>query len=330
VVGTHDPAHHAHHHDVVVIGERGERRTRWVVALTLVTMVAEIVVGTLSGSMALTADGWHMATHAGALSLALFAYWFARTRSGSREFTFGTGKVYALAGYTSGVALGVVALWMGIEAGWRLYEQPVIDFDDALPVAIIGLAVNLVSAVLLGHGHEEHAHGHHHDDDHGHGHEHHGHDHPHHDQNLRAAYLHVLADALTSVLAIGALLGGRYRGWWWLDPAMGFLGGALIARWAFFLCRDAAHQLIDRMPTNAIAEKIERRLATLDDVRVADLHVWELAPGKRGCIVSLVAAAPKDVGYYRREILAVADLAHLTVEVHGCEDCHDERSPITA
>jgi cation diffusion facilitator family transporter len=321
---THDPAEHAHHHDFAVRVERGERRTRWVVGLTLVTMVGELIAGYLTGSMALTADGWHMATHAGALALALFAYWFARTRSGSRDFTFGTGKVYALAGYTSGVALGVVAVWMGIEAGLRLFNRPEVRFDDALPVAIIGLVVNLICAVLLGgdHGHDHHDHDHH---DRGHDADEHHHDQKLTDHNLRAAYVHVLADALTSVLAIGALLGGKYAGLWWLDPAMGFLAGALIAKWAFGLCRDAARQLLDRMPAGALLDSIEKRLEALDDVRVADLHVWELAPGKRGCIVSLVTAAPRDVDYYRREILSVAALAHLTVEVHVCDRDHAVR-----
>lgn len=312
----HDPSEHAHHHDFAVMVERGERRTRIVVGVTLVTMVGELIAGYLTHSLALTADGWHMATHAGALGLALFAYWFARTRSKSSRFSFGTGKVYALAGYTSGVALGVIALWMGIEAGVRLFDQPNVHFADALPVAVVGLVVNLVCAALLGGGH-----GHTHDhDDHGH----HGHEHGEQltDHNLRAAYFHVLADALTSVLAIGALLGGQYAGLWWLDSSMGFVGGVLIARWAFALCRDAAAQLVDAVPTEALVGQIEAHLAKLDDVHVADLHVWELAPGKRGCIVSLVSARPRDVDFYRKEILGIVALAHLTVEVHGCERGH--------
>ena len=331
----HDPSDHAHHHDFAVMVERGERRTRWVVALTLVTMAAELVTGHVTGSMALTADGWHMATHAGALGLALLAYWFARTRATSSRFTFGTGKVYALAGYTSGVALGVVALWMGMESGQRLFDRPAVQFAEALPVAVIGLVVNLVCAFLLGGGHGHTHPGH----EHGHGHEHeheHEHEHAHAgapgrarrtgaaagevitDHNLRAAYFHVLADALTSVLAIAALLGGEYAGVWWLDPAMGFLGGVLIARWAVGLCRDAGARLVDVVPSTELVERIERRLEGEAGVRVVDLHVWELAPGKRGCIVSLVSAAPRDVGHFREQILAVADLAHLTVEVHGC------------
>ncbi len=363
----HHLSEHAHHEEMAPRGEIGERRTRWVVGLTIVTMVAEIVAGNLTGSMALTADGWHMATHAGALGLALFAYWFARTRAGSRRFSFGTGKVHALAGFSSGVVLAVVALWMGLEAALRLYERPEVRFADALPVAVIGLAVNLVSAWLLAgaHGHEHgvgHGHGvdvggngghrvegvHDHDHDHrsehdhehggggehGHaGHGHAGHDHGpakaakvekagHHDHNLRAAYLHVLADALTSVLAIVALVAGYYTNAWYLDPLMGVVGGVVIARWSIGLCRDTAAQLLDVAPSAEIAERIERRLEADGQARVADLHVWELAPGQRGCIVALVAAEPRAVEHYRRLILAEVALAHLTVEVHRCQRGH--------
>jgi cation diffusion facilitator family transporter len=330
----HDPSEHAHHHDFAVMVERGEKRTRAVVVITVAMMIAELVAGYMTGSLALTADGWHMATHAGALGLALFAYWFARTRSSSSRFTFGTGKVYALAGYTSGVSLGVIALWMGIEAGLRLFDHPSVNFADALPVAIVGLGVNLVCAVLLGSGHghthdHDHGHGHAHDADHGH-HHHHPHDEKLTDHNLRAAYFHVLADALTSVLAIGALIAGEYAGIWWLDPAMGFVGGVLIAKWAVTLCRDAAAQLVDATPTEGIADQISKQLTKLDDVQVADLHVWELAPGKRGCIVSLVSARPRDVDFYRKEILGVVQLAHLTVEIHGCGDCDPARKSISA
>ena len=207
-------------------------------------MLAELAVGFWSGSLALLADGFHMATHAGALGLTAAAYWFARTRAQDEAFTFGTGKVYALAGYTSAVVLAIVALWMGYESVSRLLSPVTIRFDEALPIAVLGLVVNLVSAKLLHHGHDhghEGAHGHDHDHgpghDHAHAHDHdHAHDHGHehakpaaaHDHNLRAAYFHVLADALTSVLAIGALLAGRYLGITFLDPLMGLLGGAVI------------------------------------------------------------------------------------------------------
>jgi cation diffusion facilitator family transporter len=316
-MAVHDPKEHAHHHDFTVGVEKGERRTRWVVALTLVMMAAELVVGALSGSMALLADGAHMATHAGALMLALFAYWYARTRAGNDAFTFGTGKVYALAGFSSGLLLGVVALWMMGESVHRLIDRPAVDFDEALPVAVIGLLVNVATIFMLG--------GAHHDHDHEHEHEH---EHEHHDHNLRAAYLHVIADALTSVLAIVALIAGRQFGWWFLDPAMGIVGGLLIIRWSIGLCRDASRPLLDAVPSRAIADRITQKLEGVDDVRVADLHLWEIGPGRQGCIVSLVTSSPRDTDYYRGVILGEVGLAHLTVEVHRCTDCRlPERYP---
>jgi cation diffusion facilitator family transporter len=310
---AHDPREHAHHHDFSVGVGIAERRTRAVVLLTLAMMVGELIVGSLTGSMALTADGWHMATHAGALGLTLFAYWYARTHARSEAYSFGTGKVYALAGYSSGIVLGVVALWMLGESALRLYERPAVDFADALPVAVLGLVVNVVCMMLLGGGHAHHAH------DGGAG----SHDHHHHgrDQNLRAAYLHVLADALTSVLAIAALLAGRYLGWWFLDPGMGVVGGVLIARWSFGLCRDTSRQLLDAVPSTELARRIALRLEGIDDVRVADLHLWEIAPGRQGCIVSLVSSEPRDTSFYREAILGEVALAHLTVEVHRCARC---------
>jgi cation diffusion facilitator family transporter len=305
---SHDPTEHAHHHDFAHGHGAGERRTRAVVLLTLAMMIAELVVGSLTGSMALMADGWHMATHAGALGLALFAYWYARTRARSGEYTFGTGKVYALAGYTSGIVLGVVSLWMFVESGLRLYQRPPVDFGDALPVAVLGLVVNVASMLLLG---TEHHHGH----EDGHEHEH---GHAHRDHNMRAAYVHVLADAVTSILAIGALIAGRWLGWWFLDPAMGIVGGLLIGKWSLGLCRDASRQLLDAVFSRELARRISDRLETIDDVKVADLHLWEIAPGRQGCIVSLVTGQPRDTVFYRDAILAEVALAHLTVEVHRC------------
>jgi cation diffusion facilitator family transporter len=341
----HAPAEHAHHGDLAVVAARGERRTAWVVVITFATMIAELVAGAITGSLALTADGWHMASHAGAMTLALGAYWFARTRAASRHFTFGTGKVYALAGFTSGVVLVLVAGWMAIEAVLRLRAQSEVAYGDAIPVAIGGLVINLLCAVILGgeHGHDHgagaDAHDHDHDD-HAHG-EHPGHEHGAHDEhehakhehdghgapaatdhNLKAAYLHVVADALTSVLAIAALVAGKYAGLWYLDAAVGLLGGLVIGKWAIGLCRQAALPLLDVMPSTKLADAIERRLEQIDDVRVADLHLWELAPGRRGCIVSLVTAAPREVQYYRDAILAAAPIAHLTVEVHRCSRGH--------
>jgi cation diffusion facilitator family transporter len=295
-----------HSHDHVMVGHH-EKRTRWVVAITAAMMIVELVVGTLTHSMALTADGWHMATHAGALGMSALAYWFARTRSREDAFSFGTGKVYALAGYTSAVVLGIVALLMFGESIRRLLRPEAIQFSQALPVAIIGLLVNLASVKLL--DADDQAHG---DDDH-----HHHHHHHHHDHNLRAAYFHVLADAFTSVLAIAALIGGRYAGWRFLDPLMGIVGGAVILRWSVGLCRGAARQLLDMVSSPALAQTIKKRLE-VGDVRVADLHLWELAPGRRGCIVSLVTEAPEDTTVYKSLLDGIEGIAHLTVEVQRC------------
>ncbi|MCK6529272.1 CDF family Co(II)/Ni(II) efflux transporter DmeF [Myxococcota bacterium] len=310
------------------------------VALTAVVMVAELVVGYRSGSMALTADGWHMGTHAGAIGLAAFSYWFARTRARQRRYAFGTGKVYALAGYTSALLLGAVALEMLVHSGERLLAPQPVRWAEALPVAVLGLVVNWVSAVLLhpggeGHGRgEERGHGHEHGQEHEHEHEHgHGHGHGHgreheqehehgrgafYDHNLGAAYLHVLADALTSVLAIAALVAGRYAGWVALDPLVGIVGGALILRWAYGLARGAARQLLDVVPEPGIEEEIRSRLEAMDDARVADLHLWELGPGRRGVIVTLVTGHPRPAAEYRAAVLEVAAVHHLTVEVHRC------------
>ena len=325
VVAVHDLSEHAHHHDEVVAQTAGERRTRWVVLLTACMMVAELVVGSITHSLALTADGWHMGTHVGALGMALLAYWYARSRAGSDSFSFGTGKVYALAGYTSGIVLAVVAGWMGYEGVQHLMERPEVAFGEALPVACLGLLVNLASVGLLGVGHDHgHGHGHaHHDHDHDHDHDHeHGPGIGHRDHNLRAAYLHVMADAFTSVLAIGALVAGRWAGWWFLDPIAGMVGGVVVLTWSVSLCRAAGRQLLDIVPSQAQERALRTRLEAVDDVRVADLHVWEIGPGRRGCIVSLVTATPRAIDFYRDVILGAVDIAHLTVEVHRCERGH--------
>jgi len=285
-------------------------------------MVVELVIGTLTHSMALTADGWHMATHAGALGMSALAYWFARTRSKAEAFSFGTGKVYALAGYTSAVVLGIVALLMFGESTRRLLNPEAIQFSQALPVAAIGLLVNLLSVKLLD-ADEHHvvkaAHADEADEAHDDGPHDHANDlgHNHHDHNLRAAYMHVLADAFTSVLAISALLGGRYLGWRFLDPMMGIVGGIVILRWSVGLCRGAARQLLDMVPSPALAQAIRRKLEIGDD-RVADLHLWDLAPGRRGCIVSIVSDKPQEIAVYRSRMEDFHDIAHLTIEVQRC------------
>lgn len=356
-MATHDLSAHAHHTDEGEHNRSGERRTLYVVLLTAVMMVGELVVGYLTGSVALKADGWHMGTHVGALGLTLVAYWYARKHAGSDTFSFGTGKVYALAGYTSGIVLVIVALLLAVEGIEKLVEQPPVNYDEALPIAALGLAVNLLSAFLLGTSHHYgHGHGHDHDHGHTHGHDHaHGHAHEHDhghvhevrdaapgrrrkkpeagtlDFNLRAAYIHILADALTSLLAIIALALGKFAGLWFFDPAMGIVGGIVITLWSISLCRQASRQLLDVVSSPRHEEVVRRQLEAIDDVKVADLHVWELGPGRRSCIVSVVTAKPRELAYYRDAVLAALPVAHLTIEIHRCELPHaDERPPARA
>ncbi|HEY5922198.1 MAG TPA: CDF family Co(II)/Ni(II) efflux transporter DmeF [Kofleriaceae bacterium] len=340
-MATHDLSAHAHHKDEGEHNRSGERRTLYVVLLAAVMMVGELIVGSITESTALKADGWHMGTHVGALGLTLVAYWYARHHAGSDAFSFGTGKVYALAGYTSGIVLVIVALWLGVEGVEKLitFEKP--DYDDALPVAILGLIVNLGSAWLLGSSHHYgHDHGHAHGHDHADGHDHaHGHAHevraPRRDAkarleagtldfNMRAAYIHIVADALTSVLAIVALALGKWTDLWFLDPLMGPVGGVVIIWWSVGLCRQASRQLLDVVSSPKHEEVVRRQLEAIDDVKVADLHVWELGPGKRSCIVSVVTATPRDLTYYRDAVLTALPVAHLTIEIHQCELPHAE------
>jgi cation diffusion facilitator family transporter len=315
--------------------EKHESKTRWVVVLTFATMVLELVVGYRTHSLALTADGWHMATHAGALGMAAFAYWFARTRATHSTFSFGTGKVHALAGYTSAVALAIVALIMMYESVSRLVTPMTIDFGEALKIAVFGLIVNLASLKLLhpggDHDHGGHAHDHEHDDhahdDHDHAHVEHAVEkgakkspHAHGDHNIRAAYMHVFADAFTSILAIAALVCGRYYGWTMLDPLMGAVGGIVILRWSVQLCREAAGQLLDMNPSEELARKIRAELESLGDTRVVDFHLWEVGPKRRNCIVSLVTTASRSADDYGKIISAMAaDVRHVTVEVRRQE-----------
>jgi cation diffusion facilitator family transporter len=325
---AHDLSEHVHHEDEDDHNRSGERRTRWVVWLTAAMMIGELIVGWWTGSIALQADGWHMGTHVGALGLTLVAYWYARTHASNDAFSFGTGKVYALAGYTSGVLLALVAIWMAKEGIENLIGRPRVDYQDALPVAVLGLFVNLASAFLLSRNHH---YGHRHDHDHGHGHGHGAH-HDHAadvprpgtlDYNLRAAYIHIIADALTSLLAIAALSLGWWAGLWYLDPLMGLVGGAVITWWAVGLCRQASRQLLDVVSSPRHEQVVRQRLEAIDDVRVADLHVWELGPGRRSCIVSVVTANPREVTDYRQAVLSALDIAHLTIEIHQCGRGHD-------
>ncbi|PTQ08212.1 cation transporter [Sphingomonas oleivorans] len=311
-------ARHAHAH--VFLGDAHdahERRTRWVVALTAAMMVVEIVAGWATGSMALLADGMHMATHAGALGAAALAYAFARRHAEDRRFTFGTGKVGDLAGFASALVLAIIALGIGIESFQRLLVPARVAYSEALWIAVLGLIVNLASAWLLGGGHHHH-HGHHHD----HGHDHHGHDHHHHhDNNLRSAYFHVLADALTSLLAIGALLAGRYLGWSWMDAAMGIVGAVVIARWSWGLLRDTGAVLVDASANPGLEAEIREAIED-GDARITDLHVWRVGPGRYAAIISLVAGEPLSPAEYARRVTIHEELVHVTVEPHRCEGHH--------
>jgi len=311
-------------HDHVFLGaahERNERRTWAVVGLTAAMMVAEIAGGTIFGSMALLADGWHMSTHAGALAIAAFAYRYARSHARDPRFAFGTGKLGDLAGFTSAIVLALIALLIGYESVLRLFQPVTIHYSEATAIAVVGLGVNLLSAWLLG-GDHHHDIDHGHDDDHDdHDHDDHGHHHHHHDHNLRSAYWHVLADALTSVLAIAGLLAAWIYGWTWLDPVIGVVGAVVIAHWSWGLIRDSGAVLLDATPNRALADAIRSRLEVGHD-RIADLHVWRLGPGHHGAIVSLVSDEPEPVEHYRAKLDGIGQLSHLTIEVHRCAGDH--------
>ena len=305
-----DTDHLTHDHNFLSSAhDESARRTLWVVGLTAVMMVGEIVAGTIYGSMALLADGFHMATHAGALAVAAGAYAYAKRHSANRQFSFGTGKVGDLSGFASALVLGIVALGIAGESVARLIDPRSVAFGQATLVAILGLGVNLVSALLLGGGGHHHGH-------HGHDHHHHDHDdHQHHgeprDNNLRSAYFHVLADALTSVLAIIALIAGRYRGWVWLDPVMGIVGAIVIARWSWSLMRDTAAVLLDTTDRDIEAE-VRECVEGPDDARITDLHVWRVGPEAHAAIVSVTGGV--DVDTVRARLQPVHELGHLTVE----------------
>jgi|SRR6516162_290246 len=307
---------YANLHSHVFLGEgheRNERRAWTVIALCSFMMVAEIVGGLLFGSIALVADGLHMSTHASALLLAALAYRFARRHAGDDRFSFGTGKFGDLAGFTSAIVLAMIALLIGYEALTRFLWPVPIRFNEAIPIAVLGLIVNVASALLLGGGHD-------HDQGHAHGHRHgHAHEDAHHaahrDNNLRAAVVHVLADAAVSILVIVGLTLGRLFGWLWMDPAAGLLGAIVIAAWAYTLIRDTGAILLDMTPDRGMAERMRAAIET-DGDRLTDLHLWRLGPGHLGAILS-VETKQRDRGpdYYQSLLGRFRPLSHVTVEV---------------
>lgn len=303
----HDAAMLKHTHVFDEGNPIAERNTRLAVIVTAVMMVAEIAGGWVYNSMALLADGWHMSSHVLALGLSLLAYRAARHFSGDQRFAFGTWKIEVLAGYTSAISLVVVALLMLYQSIERLLSPSPIHYDEAIALAVLGLIVNLLCAWLLK---DDHSHHHHHH----HEHEHHHH---HHDLNQRSAYLHVITDAATSVLAILALLGGKLWGADWLDPVMGLVGAVLVGSWAYGLLRDTSRVLLDaEMDAPVVAEIHEAIAASSVPATITDLHVWRVGKGKYACILALAVADMREPDYFRKLISVHEELVHITVEVN--------------
>jgi cation diffusion facilitator family transporter len=301
-------------HEHVFLGadhERNERRSWAVVGLCAAMMTAEIVGGLLWGSMALIADGLHMSTHAAALVIAALAYAYARRHARNARFAFGTGKLGDLAAFASAIVLAMIALLIGYESVGRLFRPVPIAFGEAIPLAALGLAVNLVCAWLLR-------------DDHDHGDErgrhHHHHDHA--DHNLRAAYLHVLADAAVSLLALVGLSAGRVLGWVWMDPVMGIVGALVIANWSWGLVGSAGAVLLDMQAEAGLAAEITRRLEAEGEDRIADLHIWRVGPGHNAAVVSLVSDRPEAPASYKSRLAGLFGLSHVTIEVQHCPGVH--------
>ncbi|MCY1210764.1 Cadmium, cobalt and zinc/H(+)-K(+) antiporter [compost metagenome] len=327
---SHDLSAWTHTHAFDAGNRAAERGTRLVMAITAATMVVEIAAGLWFNSMALLADGWHMSSHALAIGLSAFAYAAARRYAGDRRFAFGTWKIEVLAGFASAVFLLGIAALMAAGSVERLFSPQDIHYREAMAVTALGLLVNLGCALILG----GHAHGH--DHGHDHGHHHHGHDHDHghghhHDINLRAAYVHVLADAATSVLALVALAGGWWLGWAWLDPVMGLVGAALVGRWAVGLMRQSGAVLLDREMDHPVVEEVREVLAGLDPAdangeertSVTDLHVWRVGRQQFACIACLVTHDPVLTPQRVREALSVhEELVHVTVEISRCDGAH--------
>jgi cation diffusion facilitator family transporter len=305
---VHDHSRWEHSHNFAFGHEQeSERRTFWVLILATTMTVVEIALGYYFNSIAVSADGWHMSTHAIALGIGYLAYRVARSHAQNQSYTFGTGKVHALGGYTSAVILAFVALFVAADSIWSLLHPGDIAFNEALIVAFVSLLVNLLSIRLL---HIGEGHGHDHGHEHAKGHEH--------DINLKSAYAHVVVDAMTSVLAILALLGGKFMGWGFLDPVVGLISAAIIAQWSYSLIRSAMKMLLDRSAGNEMREKIKKLIEEDGDSKVADLHFWDIAPGRAAAIVSVVTHDALSVDTYKARLQKL-HLAHVTVEVNQCE-----------
>lgn len=326
---THDLSPWTHSHVFDTGNRAAERSTRIVMLITAVMMVVEIAAGLWFNSMALLADGWHMSSHALAIGLSAFAYAAARRYARDARFTFGAWKIEVLAGFASAIVLLGIAALMIFGSVERIVSPQVIHYREAIAVTAVGLLVNLACALILGGAHD---HGHHHGHDHGHHHDHdhdhaqaHAHDGHHHDLNLRSAYVHVLADAATSVLAIVALVGGWVLGWRWLDPVMGIVGAVLVGVWAFGLLRQTGVVLLDREMDHPVVDEVREVLAQFDvgdeGTRVADLHVWRVGKDKFACLASLVTHdATLSAAHVKQALGIHEELVHITVEIHRCED----------
>jgi len=310
-------SNHKHEHDYLLKDEqirKNEKRTLFVVVLTFLTMFLEIVAGHLTSSMALLADGWHMASHAGALFISFLAYRLGRSKSFNNKFSFGAGKMVPLGGYSSAILLGVIAVLMGYHSVMRLFEPLEIAYREAIIIASIGLLVNIASAFILSVG----GHHHHHDEE-----GHHGHDHDHskkhvHDHNLRSAYIHVIADALTSVFAIVALIFGSLYGAAWLDPVMGIVGSIIILKWAYNLCRDTVWELLDGHPSSIDRDKIREHVEE-KGVEVSDLHVWRVAPKAYACELVVTSSEQRGTEVFRELLVRRFGFENVVVEERICK-----------
>jgi cation diffusion facilitator family transporter len=306
-----------HPHDFVSDFTKGESRTRMVIAITGVMMVVEITAGLLFHSMALLADGWHMSTHVTAFLITAIAYHFMRRYSSSAQYSFGTGKIGVLGGFASAIVLSVVALLMASESVHRLFVPLEIHFNEAIGIAFVALTVNLLCAFILKGAH-------HHPDEHYRDEDQHDHHHSRdHDLNLRAAYLHVLADAFTTLLAIVALTSGKFFGWSFFDPVVGLVGSGVVLSWAYSLLRDTSGILVDRTPLNSdLPKEIRRAVESDGDSTVTDLHVWQVGAGKFAAIVSVVTHTARSSDYYRDLFRGHDELVHLTIEMQHCREDH--------